>query len=131
MNITGAPDSFISKMGRNDRPRKWVTQVEAETTYIAGEERKLQNLIANYLSFHGIYFEHDRMDKRTRGKVGRPDFRICYRGRFLAIECKSVYGALSSEQAAELVRIRDSGGIASVAYSLDDVQLALRQIDEL
>ncbi len=130
MNISDAPDSFVSKIDKKDRSRKWVTQAEAEGTYRAGEERKLQNLIANYLSLHDIYFERDRMDKRTRGKVGRPDFRICYRGRFLAIECKTNYGIVSSKQAGEMARIRKSGGRACVALSLEDVQFIFREIDD-
>lgn len=129
MNITGAPDSFLSKMAKKDQPHGWMPYAEAKEKLISGEERKLQNLIGNYLSLHGIYFESDRMDKRTRGKKGRPDFRVCYRGRFLAIECKAMDGRLSTEQASELARIRKSGGTACVAMSLEDVQAVFRQCD--
>jgi hypothetical protein len=123
------PDSFISKMEKKDRPRGWMPYDEAKKKFIAGEERKLQSLVANYLNLHAIYFEQDRMDKRTSGKKGRPDFRCCYRGRFLAIECKAESGRLSSEQAVELARIRKSGGYTCVAMLLEDVQGALREID--
>lgn len=123
------PDSFMSKMSLKDRPKGWISGADAIATFTAGEERKLQKLIANYLSLHEIYFEQDRMDKRTRGKIGRPDFRICYRGRFLAIECKTENGKLSCEQAREMAKIRKNGGSAYLVLCLEDVQRILREID--
>ena len=53
-----------------------------------GEERKLKTLVTNYLNMRGVWFFEQRMDKRTRGRVGAPDILCCYRGRFIAIEVK-------------------------------------------
>lgn len=48
------------------------------------------------------------------------------RGRFLAIEVKSVLGKLSLAQKAFLDAVESNGGIAIVARSLDDVIRRLR-----
>lgn len=117
-----------------DRGTRWEhgvkTAEETREMWARGEEKKLQSLIANFLNMRDIYFEIDRMDRKTSGKVGRPDFRICYRGCWLAIECKAEGGKLSKEQAATLEKIRKNGGVAIVAFGLPAVQEALRNIDQ-
>ena len=66
------PEEERKKLGRAG-----ITQAQAEAKYAAGEERRFQEAIAGWLDLEGIYFEFDRMDKRTSGKKGRADFRIC------------------------------------------------------
>jgi hypothetical protein len=126
------PENILKLMDPKDRAflgKGGRTAAEAQQTFQSGEEKKLQSLIANYLNLQEIYFETDRMDRKTSGAKGRPDFRICYRGRWIAVECKAQGGQLSKEQASTLDRIRQCGGVAIVAFGLDAVQQALRSID--
>jgi hypothetical protein len=115
------PDSVISKMNPKDRPRGWVSGEEAQRRFKRGEEKNLQRLVANWLNLQGIYYEQERMDKRTSGKVGRPDFRCCVKGKFVAIECKAEGCKLTDEQVHEFSRIHMSGGVTLIAWSLQDV----------
>jgi hypothetical protein len=94
---------------------------EAQEKYAAGEEKKLQKLVVNWLSLHGIYSEWDRTDKRTSGKRGRADIRACVAGYWLSIECKAAGEPLSREQAQEAVRLRNSGGRFVLCYCLMDL----------
>lgn len=48
------------------------------------------------------------------GLSGTPDFLICYRGAFVAIECKANGNKPTALQEAALQRIRDAGGKAFV-----------------
>ena len=49
-------------------------------------------------------------------------------GRFLAVECKrSVGGRLSPQQKVFLERIKEAGGVAVVAASLDDLREAIEK----
>lgn len=131
--ITGViPAHVLSKMDKRDRPLgiAGMTPDECRQKWERGEEAKLQGLVANFLNLRGIYFETDRMDRKTSGKRGRPDFRICYRGRWVAVECKAEGGKLSHEQTQTLAAIRKSGGVAIVAFGLPAVQEALRELDE-
>ena len=69
-----------------------------------GQEKALQRLCAQWLTLHGIYFECDRMDRRTSGKCGRADFRVCHRGRWLSCECKDAGQPLTQAQEREADR---------------------------
>jgi Holliday junction resolvase len=48
------------------------------------------------------------------GRSGVPDIVACYRGRFIAIECKAGKGEPTALQTRELFRVRGEGGIALV-----------------
>lgn len=132
LNSEVIPNHVLERMSATDR-RKFgkagMTAAECREKFQRGEENKLQSLVANFLNLRGIYFETDRMDRRTSGKKGRPDFRICYRGRWIAVECKADGGVLSPEQVTTLAAIRKSGGVAIVAFGLPAVQAALRELD--
>jgi hypothetical protein len=62
---------------------------------------------------------------------GIPDFIICYRGRFVAIELKRPdgQGRLEKRQEAQLRRICEAGGIAVVIDSFDDFKRVFETID--
>lgn len=125
------PDKFLECMTPEDRRklgRAGITREEAQAKFRRGEEHKLQRLVYNWLNLHQIYFDHDRMDRRTSGKVGRADFRICVPpdGIWLSVECKPVGETLSREQAREALRLRTSGGRFVIAYSLQEVIEAVR-----
>ncbi len=126
------PSNILEKMRPQDRPKgsAGMTTEEAQQKFRVGEEKKLQKLVNDYLFMRGIYFETDRFGKRTGAKAGRPDFRICYRGRFLAVECKAMRGVTSTDQIKTIQRIEDSGGMAVIIYSLSELQSALIRIDE-
>ena len=48
------------------------------------------------------------------GNSGVPDFLICNRGEFIAIEAKAGKGKTTALQESHLAKIRDAGGIAIV-----------------
>ena len=124
-------DAFIRTLPEEERKklgRAGMTQQEAQAKYAAGEERRLQDDIATWLDHEQIYFESDRMDKRTSGKKGRADFRICANGRWLALEAKAGNGTLSSEQAQQGERLRKSGGVFAVVFSLKEAIAEVRKI---
>lgn len=125
------PTAFLEKMSPKDRPKGVAGMLpgECRERWENGEEKGLQSLVANFLNLREIYFETDRMDRKTTGKKGRSDFRICYRGRWLSVECKAEGGSLSPEQVKTLEAVRKSGGVTIVAFGLPAVQEALRSID--
>lgn len=91
-------------------------------------ERDLQKSILAYLRYRGIL--HARTNAGRAGGVrlapkGWPDITGCFKGRFVAIELKGEDGRLSDDQVATLLRVRDDGGIAVAARSVEDVQRAL------
>lgn len=63
-------------------------------------------------------------------RAGLPDLIACIRGRYVAIEVKApdAKRGATKRQLAELVRITRSGGIAFVASSTAEVDMALLHI---
>lgn len=65
-------------------------------------------------------------------KVGCPDLLICYKGAFIALEVKrhrdSSY-KLTTKQKYELNKIRKAQGLAYVAYSVEDAESVLAEVD--
>jgi len=45
------------------------------------------------------------------GNSGAPDFLVCYRGKFMGIECKAGKGKPTELQLDNLKRIEENGGI--------------------
>lgn len=62
---------------------------------------------------------------------GVPDFIICYRGRFVAIELKRPdgQGTLERRQEAQLRRIGEAGGVAVVVDSFEEFKRVFDRID--
>lgn len=106
-----------------------MTRQECETHIVHGQEKALQRLCAQWLTLHGIYFECDRMDRRTSGKCGGADFRICHRGHWLSCECKVAGQPLTQAQEREADRLRNSGGVFVVVRELGDLTGALAALE--
>jgi hypothetical protein len=135
MKLPNVPsEGFLQALPPEERKklgRAGMTKGEAKEKFLSGQEKELQQTVYQWLLYHEIYFEWDRMDRRTSGKRGRADFRCCVGGLWLSIECKADTGRLSKEQASEAARLRKSGGKFVVAFNLQDVIEAVRDIDSL
>lgn len=69
----------------------------------------------------------DKANRRVfRGaEKGTSDVIGCYRGRYFAIEAKVAPNKTTAAQDNFLEKVRAAGGIACVAYNLDDIDQAL------
>src|SRR5258706_12228832 len=95
------PESFLCRMEKADRApmgQVGMTRPEIDAKVAAKREKEIQESIAQYLRMREIPFHRARMDRKTTGPVGWPDFTFCYCGRFVALEVKSVDGDLTAEQ---------------------------------
>jgi hypothetical protein len=93
--VRALPESERKRLGKAG-----LTPEQCQATFIRGQEIELQKLVANWLNLHLIYFEWDHTHKKTSGKRGRADFRICVPGGFwLSAECKAAGESLSLERA--------------------------------
>ncbi len=59
--------------------------------------------------------------------AGTADIIACIKGRYVAIECKLPGNKPTLPQQMYLKMVTDAGGVAVVAYSLDDVINAIAQ----
>lgn len=66
------------------------------------------------------------------GNSGVPDFVVCYRGKFIGIECKANGNKPTALQLKHLKDIQDCGGLALIVDETNINQLheVLRSIDD-
>lgn len=129
-------DSFLKAMPPEERKKlgkAGLTKEEAAAKRSGGTERQLQDEIAGWLELEQIYYESDRMDRKTSGKKGRADFRLCVRGadgvgRWLSLEAKTGGAKLTAEQEEEAERLLRSGGAFAVVRSLAEAIAEVRKI---
>lgn len=88
----------------------------------ATPEAKVKNAIRKILDAHACYYA---MPIGTGfGHSGVPDFLICHKGRFMAVEAKAGKGKTTALQEHHIERIRTAGGRALVINetNLDELQ---------
>lgn len=88
-------------------------------------EKRIENQIKQYLDSIGAW--HIKTHGNMFSKAGTPDIIACLRGRFVAIEVKQPGGRVSPLQMAHIKLINRAGGVAFVAYSLEDVKHILKK----
>jgi hypothetical protein len=85
------------------------------------KESQLQTTIRNYItSLPGLVINGNYTTS------GIPDLICLVQGRFIAIEVKLDYNKPSPLQAHYIKHIKELGGLAISAYSLDDVKQLIR-----
>jgi len=114
------------------KDRKAIGQpssAECQEKYEAGQEKKLQTDLANFLTHRRVYFFRQPMNKRAQGKLGTADFLICYKGYWVSAELKTETGKQRTEQIQDQVFIEASGGIYLLARSVSDIQREFDRLD--
>lgn len=110
ISSTAIPENIRRRMQPEDRRElKVTTQPEADTKFNQRREKELQQNIANLLSQRNITFFRQRMDKRTTGKVGQPDFLFAINGHACAVEVKTPEGQLTAVQKNILIDLQENG----------------------
>lgn len=85
------------------------------------KENELIKDISKYLkTVENLFFwkEHGGM----YGTAGIPDLIVCYRGRFIAFECKVGKNTPTILQAVTIQKIKIAGGYAAVVRSVEEVK---------
>lgn len=91
------------------------------------EEKKIENQIKSYLKSINAYFL--KVHGNSMQPAGTPDLLCCVNGHFVAIEVKKSKGGVVSElQEAKIKQIQQSGGIAFIARSVDDVKQKIQYL---
>lgn len=83
-------------------------------------EQELQKKIIKYLEGKGAFV----VKTISTNKTGCPDLLVCYKSIFIAIEVKAPgkIKNVTKLQQAQLEKIREAGGVAFVADSLEIVE---------
>lgn len=91
-------------------------------------EGRVKNMVRKILDGADVYYFSPAAN--GYGRVGIPDFICCYRGLFIAIECKAGKGKTTALQDREISNIKDRGGIA-LAINEDNYAALVDVLDSL
>lgn len=89
-------------------------------------EKNIENKIKAYLKSIGAYYV--KYFGNQFSQVGVPDILCCYKGRFIGIEVKNEKGKTSPLQDVNIQQIKDAGGLAIVARTVDEVKQLIDSI---
>ena len=90
-----------------------------------GEEKRIENSIKDWLETNNCWLLKVQGGSNAPS-TGVPDILTCYKGRFVGIEVKTPSGRVTKIQQYHIDQINQSGGVAFVATSLEDVRMELR-----
>ena len=93
-------------------------------------ESKVKRKVSDILRKYEAYFFFPASN--GFGRAGIPDIIACYRGQFIAIECKAGKNKPTALQVRELRAIEDAGGYALVINetNIEQVEAVLQQLKE-
>lgn len=94
-------------------------------------EGKTKQMIKRVLTEFGAYYAMPIGS--GYGNAGVPDFLVCHKGWFIAIEAKAGKGKTTALQDAHLERISDAGGIPLVIYedAEDHLRAVMTSVDNI
>jgi Holliday junction resolvase len=94
-------------------------------------EKKVKNKVVEILKAHGAYYFFPATF--GMGRSGVPDIVCCYKGSFLAIECKAGKGKTTPLQDREIEAIGAAGGMAMIVNedTMREVVVALNILNRM
>lgn len=142
MDSKSLPENIRKCMPKEDRKvLDTPTLSESDEKALWAKEKKLQEQVASLLRLKNIWYHRSRMDKKTRGPKGTPDFLFSFNARRwthdgglvyqavpIAWECKVDNKPLTDDQADTQDLMIQNGWNFRTIYSLEG---AKRHLDEL
>jgi hypothetical protein len=141
MKSTTLPDNFLRRMdpkARKSLGKSGRTQQEIQEAQGLKLEKDIHNHISQWLNSKDIVFQHERMDGKTRGKKGWPDFTFSwikpvnweYHERLFSIGCevKRTGCSPTREQVEIHERMRRNGWTVLVVHSLQELIEELKNL---
>lgn len=108
-------------VGHDGLKKIYLSQIIARKGYAMTPEKKVENQIKRYLENLGAY--HVKIHGSAYMPAGTPDILACVSGRFVGIEVKKPKGGIvSALQKLKIKQIRNAGGVALVATSVEEVE---------
>jgi hypothetical protein len=108
-----------------------LTMPELSQKAAVKREKELQQTCASMLRLRDIWFSASRMDKKATNTKGTPDFLMCMRGKFIAIEFKRPGEKPSEEQIKAIEAIERNGGIVRIVTSERDFVEFMQEVESI
>ncbi len=93
------------------------------------KEKDLVKHISNYLkTIDGLFFWKEHGGQF--GTAGIPDIIVCYKGRFIGLECKVGKNRPTILQEVTIKQILRAGGYAMVVRSVEEVRQVIQAFEK-
>lgn len=125
------PEHFLRLMPEADRRamgKAGMTIPEIADRNAAKLEKQIHDQIEAYLRIQGITYRHDRMDRKTTGTVGWPDFTFAVNGAPVAIEVKRPGQRPTADQIDVMAGLVRDGWNVRVVFGVADVVDLVRSL---
>lgn len=105
-----------------------VKQLSYSVPMALTPEKKVKNKVVKLLKEYGAYYFFPAT--YGYGRSGVPDVIVCYRGRFIGVECKAGANTTTALQNKELADIKAAGGIPLIINetNLSELQSVLDEL---
>ena len=84
-DLTDKMRAMLPQDAKKDLGAHGMTLEEVLGKRAVKTEREIHEQIGQWLNSKGVVYQHERMDKKTRGKVGWPDFTFSWVGSLSGI----------------------------------------------
>lgn len=130
-------EQTIAKSYRKQKMTRTAMRINEKSTYrhytaegrlqMPVSEKTIENRIKRYLDSIGAWYL--KVHGSAYQRSGVPDIIACVNGKFVGIEVKKPGGVISALQQANIRLIEQSGGIAFVAYSLEEAKRHFKKLN--
>lgn len=101
------------------------TESEAQADLDFDREKDLQIGMCNLLNLRGIWYQRQRMDRKSTGTSGCPDFLFSINGKAIAVEAKVGKNDLSPDQEDAIHHMKKNGWKVYVVKSIEEFKKVL------
>lgn len=121
------PSNIARVMAPEDRKALGIRTPEENAEHTNLElEREVHNQFSSWLYRHGFEdFYHSDPTRRSRIRVGLPDFGVYRDSRIIFIEFKVKPNGLSPDQEAVFERMGANGNVIIICYSYEEATKAV------
>jgi hypothetical protein len=84
-DLTDKMRTMLPLDAKRDLGAAGMTLEEVIGKHAVKTEREIHDQIGQWLNSKGVVYQHERMDKKTRGRVGWPDFTFAWLGSLSGI----------------------------------------------
>lgn len=130
INLSETSDKFREKINASERKalgKVAMTSTDAEEKRTYELEKDLHNDFIQWLNLNEFPYERNRMDKRSTGTKGEPDFKVYKNNRVAFVEFKADDGRLSDDQKERIEQLEKGGNVVLVTRDLQTAIGYVRQ----
>lgn len=120
-------DAALKRLRDAEKPRKAKKRNETALVKAAIDFLTMKGAMCWRNNTTGVFDPTRKTFRTFTGRKGVADILGIWKGKPLAVECKMKGNKLSPDQQSFITEFKTAGGLAIVAYDLDDIDAGLKE----